>query len=90
MTTKKTDLEITTDQFNHLVKIGAKIYLTKDPDLQAYLNEVKIKVKEQNKGLKPYLGTSCQGFLKCRTCNNVAKAHPETGYCFVCGTDNWN
>lgn len=43
----------------------------------------KEEIAEENKGVEPILSS-----VKCETCGSV-KEHPKTGYCFICGTDNW-
>lgn len=73
-------------KFERLVTEGKCVYLSKDIDVKNYLKEVKQRVKEENKHLKPYIDGQKQ---RCDTCGSVDKAHPDTSFCFVCDTDNW-
>lgn len=47
------------------------------------LSARKLQVEADNNGVRPYTGRHV-----CQTCGSN-KQHPETGYCFVCNTDNF-
>lgn len=52
------------------------------PALQARIRQVA----QQNKGMKPDIDMN----YWCETCGSTSgKCHPDTGYCFICDTDNW-
>ena len=58
-----------------------------NPALKTILKEKILKTMEENKGLKPHIGTD--GWW-CETCGlHSRQLHPRTGYCFHCNTDNW-
>lgn len=55
---------------------------TKENVVQCLKEVAKIK----NKGLTPDIDTD----YYCLTCGSrTGEEHPETGYCFICNTDNW-
>lgn len=50
------------------------------------LQAIKQKAKKENKGLIPYIDNR----YSCRTCgSNSGESHPDTSFCFICNTDNW-
>jgi len=61
------------------------IALSKDKvALKARIAEVAI----ENKAVKPYIYHEPQ---TCNTCKSINREeHPDTGYCFICDTDNWD
>ena len=72
--------------FNKMVSNGEKIYLSKDPDVIKFLDNRKKRVKKQNEGVVPCIDKR----YRCLTCGNRSgKEHPETAFCFICDTDNW-
>jgi len=74
------------ERFDALVKANSKIYLSKDPGIRQHLIAYKIKTRLKNKGIEPYISFEPH---KCLTCGTINKAHPDTSFCFVCDTDNW-
>lgn len=72
--------------FNKMVSRGEKIYLSKDPGVIEFIENRKKRIRKQNEGVKPDIDKR----YRCLTCNNrTGKEHPETGFCFICNTDNW-
>ena len=57
-----------------------------NPALTDILEERIQKTKEENKDLEPDIDER----YWCETCGSHShEEHPETGYCFICNTDNW-
>lgn len=57
-----------------------------NPAITDILTERIQKTRKDNKELKP----SIDKCYWCETCGSHShEAHPITGYCFVCNTDNW-
>lgn len=55
-------------------------------DLTDILAERIQKIREENKELEPDIDER----YWCETCGSHShEANPNTGYCFVCNTDNW-
>ncbi|WP_159038618.1 hypothetical protein [Brumimicrobium mesophilum] len=75
----------TVEHFDALVRVNQKVYRHKCPKIKEYLKERKRKVRINTSHLTP----SFDSQYKCNTCNTKGKSNPETGYCIVCDTDNW-
>ena len=73
--------------FNAMIgKAGKALYCSHDPKVRRLVELLKEHTARQNKGLKPTIDKE----YTCETCGSRSgKCHPTTGYCFVCGTDNW-
>ena len=72
------------DRFTKLVEAKEKVYLSKDPGMRQYLIAKKALAKMKNRGLQSTFIPK-----ECFTCGAENQAHPETGHCFICNTDNW-
>lgn len=80
------DMPTTTqsNDFANAVRTNKKVY--RMPALKPDLVLQKKSAKLKNKGLVPYVNLD----YWCLTCGNKSgKSHPETSYCFICDTDNW-
>ncbi len=73
--------------FNAMIgKAGKAPYCSRDPKIQRLVELLKEHTARQNKALAPVINKE----YTCETCGaRSGKCHPQTGYCFICGTDNW-
>lgn len=73
--------------FNAMIgKAGKAPYCSHDPKVRRLVELLKEYTARHNKGLKPTIDKH----HTCETCGSRSgKCHPTTGYCFICGTDNW-
>lgn len=86
----QTQLEITNReirQFNAMIGISGKApFRSHDPKVKHLVGVLKEQAAIHNAGLTPSIDKE----YYCETCgSHSGKCHPTTGYCFVCGTDNW-
>lgn len=74
-------------QFNAMIGISGKApFRSRDPKVKHLVGVLKEQAAIHNAGLTPSIDKA----YYCETCgSHSGKCHPTTGYCFVCGTDNW-
>lgn len=82
----QSDLMEISKLFEEMVSTGQKVYRSKNKDIIRYLKDRIRKIRLDNKGIMPDITNHK---WKCLTCGRKDKGHPETGFCFVCDTDNW-
>ena len=73
--------------FNAMIGKASKApYCSHDPKMRRLVELLKEHTAHRNKGLTPTIDKE----YTCETCGSRSgKCHPRTGYCFICGTDNW-
>lgn len=73
--------------FNAMIGIEGKApYRSCNQKILCLVELLKEHTARHNKGLTPTIDKN----YTCETCGSRSgKSHPTTGYCFVCGTDNW-
>lgn len=78
-------METIRQEFDQLVRTNQRVSLSKNKDIIEELKRRKSQAAKEFKGIKPDLSSD----WFCKTCANKKYHHPETGYCFICDTDNW-
>lgn len=75
------------DAFNAMIGVAGKApYFSHDPKKRRLVELLKEHTARHNRGLTPTINKE----YTCETCGSRSgKCHPQTGYCFICGTDNW-
>ena len=86
----ETELSITAKDlkaFNALIgHVGKSAYRSRDPKMKHLICVLKEQAAIRNAGLTPHIDKT----YYCATCGSRSgKCHPDTGYCFLCDTDNW-
>lgn len=73
--------------FNARIGVSGKSpYCSRDPKIVHLVSLLKQQAAQLNKDLTPTIDKN----YMCATCGSRSgKCHPVTGYCFICGTDNW-
>ena len=74
-------------KFNSLVgSFSPSLHRSRDPKMKFLVSVLKERATRLNAGLEP----SVDKRYYCATCGSRSgKCHPDTGYCFLCDTDNW-